>query len=124
VAGTDPLATFEALFRTVCEERDAEAADALWARDEDVTLFGSETSDRARGPAAVRGHLQSFAQSRRRVRFVWEDAVVHDEGDVAWVTATGTLDVDGNATAYQACGVFVRRDERWLWHTFSGCEPR
>src|SRR5438445_13415265 len=61
VAGPDPLATFDALFRLVCEERDAEAAFALWAEDDDVTLFGSEQADTARGRAEMRTHMEAIA---------------------------------------------------------------
>jgi ketosteroid isomerase-like protein len=108
----------------VCDARDAEAGVALWAEDADIALFGSERSDRARGPAEVRKHLEAIAQSQATIRFSWDDAVVHREGDVAWVTATGTLDVDGTTTPYQAAAILVRRGDSWLWHTFSGCEPR
>ena len=124
MAGTDPLAVFDSLFRYVCEERAAASASALWAEDEDVTLFGSEQADTARGPTAVREHLEAIAGAAATIRFAWDDRRVHREGDVAWVTATGTLTVDDRVTPYQAACVLVRRDGEWRWHTFSGGEPR
>lgn len=125
MAGSDPLAVFDALFRHVCEERDAVAAFALWAEDDDVTLFGSERADTARGPpAALRAHMEAIAGSAATIRFAWDDKRVHVEGDVAWVTASGTLTVDGRVGLYQVAGVLVRRAGEWRWHTFSGSEPR
>ena len=123
MAGSDPLAVFDALFRHVCEERDAVAAFALWAEDDDVTLFGSEQADTARGPAAMRAHMEAIAGSAATIRFAWNDKRVHVEGDVAWVTASGTLTVDDRVTPYQVAGVIVRRAGEWRWHTFSGSEP-
>jgi hypothetical protein len=47
------LDVFTALYRLVCEERDADAAIALWAKDDDIALFGSQEDEAALGPAAV-----------------------------------------------------------------------
>jgi ketosteroid isomerase-like protein len=124
VAGTDPLAVFDALFRHVCEERDAAAAFALWAEDDDVTLFGSEQADTARGSADLRAHMEAIAGSAGTIRFAWTDKRVHVEGDVAWVTASGTLTVDEKVAPYQVACVLVRREGEWRLHTFSGSEPR
>jgi ketosteroid isomerase-like protein len=124
VAGSDPLAVFDALFRHVCEERDAGAAFALWAEDGDVTLFGSEQADAARGPAELRTHMEAIAGASATIRFVWADKRVHVEGDVAWVTASGTVAVDDDVTPYQVVAVLVRRGSDWRWHTFSGSEPK
>jgi ketosteroid isomerase-like protein len=124
MAGTDPLAAFHALFRHLCEERDAGAAAALWAEDADVTIFGSERVDMARGPADVRAHLEMIANAQSTIRFTWDDVRAHVEGDVAWVTATGTLTVDDRAAPYQAACILVRREGEWRLHTFSGGEPR
>jgi len=50
------------------------------------------------------------------------------EGDAAWVSAVGELNytpLDGprQTGPYRLTAVFVRRDRRWLWHTYSGSEP-
>jgi ketosteroid isomerase-like protein len=124
VAGPDPLVVFHALFRHLCEERDAAAAFALWAEDDDVTLFGSEQTDTARGPAELRTHMEAIASSVATIRFAWTDERAHVEGDVAWVTASGTLRVDENLAPYQVTCVLVRRRGEWRVHTFSGSEPR
>jgi ketosteroid isomerase-like protein len=108
----------------VCEERDATAAFAVWAEDGDVTLFGSEQADTARGPAEMRAHMEAIAGANATIRFDWNDKRVHIEGDVAWVTASGTLTVDERVAPYQVAGVLVRRAGEWRWHTFSGSEPR
>jgi ketosteroid isomerase-like protein len=123
VAGSDPLAVFDALFRHLCEERDAGAAFALWAEDDDVTLFGSEQADTARGPAELRAHMEAIAGASATIRFAWTDKRVHVEGEVAWVTASGTLAVDDRVGPYQVACVLVRRAGQWRLHTFSGSEP-
>ena len=124
MAGSDPLAVFDALFRHVCEERDADAAFGLWAEDDDITLFGSEQADTARGPAELRAHMEAIAGANATIRFDWSDKRVHVEGDVAWVTASGTLAVDDRVAPYQVAVVLVRRTGVWRLHTFSGSEPR
>ena len=50
------------------------------------------------------------------------------EGEAAWVSAIGHFShtpADGppNSGPYRVTAVFVRRDGRWLWHTYSGSEP-
>ncbi|MFL5952849.1 MAG: nuclear transport factor 2 family protein [Gaiellaceae bacterium] len=120
----DPLETFEALFHRVCDERDPDGATALWADDDDVTLFGSERTDTARGPAEIREHMDAIANAGATIRFVWNERHAHVEGEVAWVTAAGTLTIDDRASPYQAACVLVRRDGTWRLHTFSGSEPR
>jgi ketosteroid isomerase-like protein len=117
------LDSFESLYRALCADRDADIALALWADDDDITIFGSEASDTAVGPADVRTHLEAIAASARTIAFRWFEPRVRIEGDVAWVNASGTLSVDDAEAAYQVTGVFVRRGRRWLWHTHSGSTP-
>jgi ketosteroid isomerase-like protein len=118
------LDVFASLYRLLCEERDAEAAIALWAADADIALFGSEESDAAVGPTAVHAHLVAIAASKSEISFAWHEQQGHVEGDAAWVNASGTVTVNGRRSAYHVTGVFVRRDGRWVWHTHSGSEPR
>jgi ketosteroid isomerase-like protein len=118
------LEVFASLYRLLCDERDAEAAIALWATDADIALFGSEESDTGVGPEAVHAHLVAIAAAKSDISFEWRERQVHVEGETAWVNASGTLAVDGRRSAYQVTGVFVRRNGRWVWHTHSGSEPR
>jgi ketosteroid isomerase-like protein len=118
------LGVFASFYRVLCEERNVEAASALWAKDEEIALFGSEESDTAVGPDAVRAHLVAIATARSDISFTWHEQQAHVEGDAGWVNASGTLTVDGRQSAYRATGIFVRRGGRWLWHTHSGSEPR
>jgi RimJ/RimL family protein N-acetyltransferase/ketosteroid isomerase-like protein len=117
------LALFAALYRLACGERDADAAIALWAPDEDIALFGSEEGEACVGPAAVHAQLVAIAAAAAGLSFAWEEQQVHVEGDAAWVNASGTLTVDGRRSPYRVTGVFVRREGGWRWHTHSGSEP-
>jgi ketosteroid isomerase-like protein len=123
VAGPDPLAVFDAFYRVVCEERDADAFMALWADDEDVTMWGSEEDERARGRAQIRALADTILASPSQLSFAWQDQEVHEEGDVAWINACGTFTLDGREGAYRTTAVLVRRHGEWRWHTHSGSEP-
>ncbi len=118
------LESFRAFYRELCDERDAGAAGALWAADEDVVLVGSDATDASFGPAALHAHLAAVAAYPEQISFTWDDARAHVEGDAAWVSARGTIVVGERRSPYQSTGIFVRRGERWLWHTHSGSEPR
>jgi len=119
----DLLVAFEGFYEAECRDRDPEAALVLWADDDDVTLFGSDGADTAFGPAELRSHLGAIAGFPADIAFAWGERRVRIEGDVAWVAAQGTLSVGGDVVPYQAVGVFVRRQGRWLWHTHAGSTP-
>ncbi|HWJ31387.1 MAG TPA: nuclear transport factor 2 family protein [Gaiellaceae bacterium] len=108
---------FDALFEAL---REPEAFMALWADDADIALRGSELAERDDGPAQLRAHVDAIAASPTEIRFVWEERRLHEEGDVAWINATGTV----NGAPYRLTAVLVRRRGEWRWHTFSGGEPR
>jgi ketosteroid isomerase-like protein len=123
MAGPDPLATFDALYRAACDERDASGAIALWAADDDITMWGSDEDERATGPEEVHALVEAVAASPNKLGLEWEDKRVRIEGDVAWVNAQGMLWVNGESSPYRVTAILVRRDGRWLWHTHSGSEP-
>lgn len=122
------LAAFDALFEALVDRRDAEAGSRLFADDADVLMWGSEESEQAIGPDAIAELHRAIAASPAELAFAWERRLVHVEGDVAWVSAAGTVRVarPGGAprtTPYRAIAVLVRRSHAWRWHTFSGSEP-
>jgi ketosteroid isomerase-like protein len=123
MAGPDPLETFDALYRAACDERNAPAAVALWAADDDITMWGSDEDERATGPEEVHALVEAVAASPNDLGLEWEDKRVRIEGDVAWVNAQGMLWVNGESSPYRVTAVLVRRDGSWLWHTHSGSEP-
>lgn len=120
----DVLAVFDALLDAATKGRDAGAAAALFAQDEDVTMWGSEEPEQALGPQAVRALLDAIVASEASLEFGWEERRVRVEGDAAWLNAAGSFTLDGATSAYRATAVFVRREGRWLLHTFNGSEPR
>jgi ketosteroid isomerase-like protein len=119
---------FEALLDALTQRRDAEAAIAMYATDEDVAFWGSMVDEIAFGPEAVARILREITESPTQLTAAWEPHRTHVEGDVGWVNAVGELRVDnaGQETRvipYRITAVFVRRDGGWRWHTFSGSEP-
>jgi ketosteroid isomerase-like protein len=121
VGGTDPLATFHALFDALLVRKDIDAFMALWADDDDVALRGSDLTERDDGHAAIRAHGEAIIASANELRFDWDETLLHIEGDAAWITAAGAFN---GGTPYRLTAVLVRRDGEWRWHTFAGSEPR
>ena len=50
---------FDALFERATRDRDASGAAAVFAADDDVTMWGSDETEREVGPYAVRAHTYS-----------------------------------------------------------------
>jgi ketosteroid isomerase-like protein len=123
MAGPDPLATFDDLYRYACTERNADAVFALWAADDDITMWGSDEDERAFGQEEVRALAEAVTSSPSELAFEWEDKQVRVEGDVAWVNARGTMWVNGEPSPYRVTAVLLQRDGEWRWHTHSGSEP-
>ena len=127
-AERDVLRAFDALFEALTAERNADAGTQLFAPDDDVVMWGSDEPEQAVGLAAVGALHRGIAAFSGRLAFRWHQRHVHVEGGAAWVNAAGELTVDSpraepRTSSYRLTAVFVRRDSRWRWHTFSGSEP-
>ena len=119
-----PEQAFEALFKAVLQDRDADAALELWADDADVTMWGSDLPERAKGRAQVHELLQSIAASRSALTFRWDEHRAHTNGDTAWINASGSIAVNGSAPSpYRLTVVFTFDGETWKIHTFNGSIP-
>jgi ketosteroid isomerase-like protein len=114
---------FEQLFKSILEDRDVDAFMDCWASDPDVTMWGSDLHERAVGREALRALATQIAGSRHLIKFEWDETRVHDEGDTGWLNASGSMLIDGERGDYRLTAIFVRRDGRWRWHTFSGSVP-
>ena len=123
----DVLAAFDTLYGAV-EARDADALIACFVTDGDVSFWGSEGRAQAYGQAEFRDLARVVGAPGVSVSFVWPTRHARAEGDVAWLDALGsvTLQPPGAAVLtrpYRTTGVLLRRDGRWLWHTYHGSEP-
>ena len=121
------LAAFDDLFAALLERGDADEAVSLFA-DEDIVFWGSGREEQALDRAALAQLFGAIAQIGDALSFDWSVRRVSVEGDAAWVSAIGSYRYapPGEAPTggpYRASAVFVRRDGRWLWHTYSGSEP-
>jgi ketosteroid isomerase-like protein len=128
-AEPEVLEVFDALFRTLLDERDPAAGTALFADDDDVTMWGSDVEEHAVGHDQLAELHRAIAGSPSTISFRWDDRRVHVEGDVAWVAAEGECTVERDQAppqtiAYRLLGVLVRRDGARRWHAFSGAEPQ
>jgi ketosteroid isomerase-like protein len=91
-------------------------------------FWGSTEDEIAYGPEAVAELLREITGSPTRTSSTWGRRPVTVEGDVAWVNAVGELRVENpdarlKSAPYRTTAVFVRRDDAWRRHTFSGSEP-
>lgn len=116
---------FDAFLDAIANGRLNEAM-ACFSDDADVSLFGSEANDAALGPAAIRAHLAEYFARPYRIRFEFPHRLVSASGNVAWLTADGTVrtEPDGEESPYRIAAVFERRRDKWLWQLFSGSVPR
>ena len=115
---------FDAFFDAIANGRIDEAM-ACWSDDPDAALYGSEISDVALGPAAIRSHLAEYLALPDRLRFTFPERLVLASGNVAWLTADGTVrtEPDGAEHPYRITAIFARRRDQWLWQLFSGSVP-
>ena len=118
------LKSFNALVEHIANGRLNETL-ACFTEDADVSLFGSELSDTSLGASAIRQHMAEVYARPYRVLFDLQPGKVSSHGNVAWLTADGTLrlSTEDERRPYRLTGVFERRTDRWLWQLFSGSEP-
>ena len=121
------LAAFDSLFDALLKRGDAEEAVSLFA-DEDVVFWGSGREEQALDRTALARLFGAITQIGEALSFEWSTRRVTVEGDAAWVSAIGDYRYapPGEAPTggpYRVTAVFLRRDGRWLWHTYSGSEP-
>jgi len=119
-----PEQAFDALFKAVVDERDPDAAMALWADDPDVTFWGSDLPERAVGRDAIRELLSHIASGRNRLAFRWDERRTHTIGDTAWTNASGTVAVNDTAPLpYRLTVVFTFVGDTWKIHTYQASIP-
>jgi ketosteroid isomerase-like protein len=119
------LAAVDALFDHIANGRHQESIESF-TDDADVMLIGSEPSELAVGPQALRTFFADLYARPYRVLFSLPERRVSAAGNVAWITGEGTyvLSTGGEPAPYRLTGVLERRRGRWLWQLFSGSEPR
>jgi ketosteroid isomerase-like protein len=121
------LAAFDALFEALLVRADPDEGVSLFV-DDDMVFWGSGREELALGRTALAELFRGIAEIGDAIAFEWFHRQVHVEGDAAWASAIGQFrhtPADGSAQSgpYRVTAVFVRRDGRWLWHTYSGSEP-
>lgn len=119
------LKTFNALLDHIANGRLDETM-VCFTEDADVALFGSEATDRAVGPRAIRTHMAEIYARPYRILFDLDPGKVSSNGNVAWLTAEGTvkLSTDDDRHPYRLSAVMEKRGGEWLWQRFDGSEPR
>jgi hypothetical protein len=119
------LKTFNGLIEHIANGRLNETM-ACFSAEPDVALYGSEVSDVAIGPEAIRAHFAALYAKPFRVLFDLQPGKVSSQSNMAWLVADGTyrLSTEDADHPYRLAGLMVRRADQWLWQVFSGSEPR
>jgi ketosteroid isomerase-like protein len=128
MSDTEILAAFDAFFDRLTVDRDAAAATALFADDDDIWMSGSDLPELAIGTDAIAALHRDVVSRPFTLTFSWDRRHVHSAGQVAWVNAAGSLlveyeDKPPTTMQYRITVVLVRRDGAWRWHTMNGSEP-
>jgi len=117
-------AAFARLFEAATETRDLDAFMDVWLVDEpSVTMWGSDLGERAVGHEAIRALGEQIVTAKEELRFVWDELQIHERGQLAWVNASGAIEVDGTRRPYRLTAVLERTFAGWRWHTFNGSIP-
>jgi ketosteroid isomerase-like protein len=121
------LAAFDGLFEALLTRGDPDEAMSRFA-DGDVIFWGSGREEQALGRPALAELFGAIAKIGDTLSFDWSHRQVGVGGEAAWVSAIGHFShtpANGppHSGPYRVTAVFVRRDGRWLWHTYSGSEP-
>jgi ketosteroid isomerase-like protein len=106
--------------------RDMAIVEALTAH-QGFLMLGSETGERASGRSEIQALFEALFAKPYALSFDWPASEVVLAGDVAWVTAEGTMNVvhpDRTIPMpYRMVGIFERAGAGWAWRLFSGSEP-
>jgi ketosteroid isomerase-like protein len=115
-------------FNLAVAGRDLTGVLALFAKDDDVVLVGSEAGGPALGPAAVEEFFRRIFDRPVHYSWRWHKVSVSAADKVAWVLADGEVllrggDEDSRQRPYRITGVLKCTGGVWRWQQFHGSEP-
>jgi ketosteroid isomerase-like protein len=104
--------------------RDLDTLLAAFVNNSDVALYGSEISEVAIGPEALRHFLQRICALPSGPRLTASEWRISTNSDVAWLTAPARVAIGETvADPYRVTLVLEKRNGRWLIALFNGSEP-
>ncbi len=107
--------------------KDLEGILGLFARDSDVSMFGSWDWEMAVGPDALRALYTRLFGGDESTSWEWKSHHVSSSGAVAWLFATGFVRIrtgkGDSSGSYRLTAVFEKRGGKWTWMQFHGSEP-
>jgi ketosteroid isomerase-like protein len=113
---------------TAFQTRDPEGLLALFSTTATVTYAGSESGEKATGPAGLRRLLQDLLARPVAYSFDVPDITFGERAGLVWLLADGegTQTADDGMTQsfpYRLTGVLAREEDRWRWLLLAGSEP-
>jgi len=108
--------------------KDAEGLQRLFSTTATVTYAGSESGEKATGPAELRLLLSDVLARPMSYSFEFGDITFSEHNRLVWLVADGDCtqtDADGGTEAfpYRLTGVLAHEGARWRWLMLAGSEP-
>jgi hypothetical protein len=110
------------------QTKDVEGLLRLFSATATVTYAGSESGEKATGPAELRRLLSDLLSRPMAYSFEFGDVIFGERDGLVWLLADGdgTETGDDGATAtfpYRLTGVLTNEEAQWRWLVLVGSEP-
>ena len=117
-------AALDSLIRAVAA-RDLSRTLACFTTEREPAVLGSEAGEAAVGLAGIEGFFRRVYDRPAPFRFEFPERSWTIHGDVAWLTAEGSVvePTAADAKGYRLTAVFVREPGTWKLALWSGAEP-
>lgn len=108
--------------------KDTEGLLRLFSTTATVTYAGSESGEKATGPAELRLLLSDLLGRPMSYSFDFDDITFSEHNRLVWLLADGNCTqtgADGGTEAfpYRLTGVLAHEGARWRWLMLAGSEP-
>lgn len=110
------------------QAQDVEGLLRLFSATAPVTYQGSESGEKATGPAELRRLLSDLLGRPKAYSFEFGNVIFGERDGLVWLLAEGdgTETGDDGATAtfpYRLTGVLTKEEAQWRWLVLVGSEP-
>jgi ketosteroid isomerase-like protein len=113
---------------TAFQSKDVETLLRLFSTDPTVTYAGSESGEKATGPAEVRALLSDLLGRPAAYSFDFGDLTFSEHHGLVWLLADGEGTETGqdgtrDTFPYRLTGVLTNEESQWRWLMLAGSEP-
>jgi len=113
---------------TAFHTKDTEALLRLFSTTAAVTYAGSESGEKATGPAELRALMSELLSRPVAYSFEFGDITFSQQDGLVWLLADGRGSQTGDDGAtdifpYRLTGVLTNEGDQWRWLLLAGSEP-